>query len=70
MTSFIGDEARGFGRVLRDDKGFVGAIVEQADATPEQLEIREYNVSAYCFDAVWLWKALEQIPVSPKGGYT
>ena len=67
MTSFIGDEARGFGRVVRDEWGHVIAIVEQADATPEQLKIREYNVSAYCFDAEWLWKALEQIPVSPKG---
>ena len=69
MTSFIGDEARGFGRVVRDDQGHVAAIVEQADATPEQLAIREYNVSAYCFDADWLWSALERIPVSPKGEY-
>ncbi len=69
MTSFIGDEARGFGRVMRDDYGHVAAIVEQADATPEQLTIREYNVSAYCFDADWLWSALERIPVSPKGEY-
>ena len=69
MTSFIGDEARGFGRVVRDDGGHVTAIVEQADATPEQLAIREYNVSAYCFDADWLWSALERIPVSPKGEY-
>jgi len=69
MTSFIGEEARGFGRVVRDDAGHVIAIVEQADATPEQLTIREYNVSAYCFTAAWLWKALEVIPMSPKGEY-
>jgi bifunctional UDP-N-acetylglucosamine pyrophosphorylase/glucosamine-1-phosphate N-acetyltransferase len=69
MTSFIGDEARGFGRVVRDPQGHVAAIVEQAVATPEQLAIREYNVSAYCFDAAWLWSALERIPVSPKGEY-
>jgi bifunctional UDP-N-acetylglucosamine pyrophosphorylase/glucosamine-1-phosphate N-acetyltransferase len=69
MTSFIGDEARGFGRVVRGDDGHVQAIVEQADATPEQLLIREYNVSAYCFKAEWLWQALDQIPVSPKGEY-
>lgn len=69
MTSFIGDEARGFGRVVRDETGHVTAIVEQADATPEQLAIREYNVSAYCFKASWLWDALDQIPVSPKGEY-
>jgi len=69
MTSFIGEEARGFGRVVRDDAGHVIAIVEQADATPEQLTIREYNVSAYCFKAEWLWEALEVIPMSPKGEY-
>jgi len=69
MTSFIGDEARGFGRVVRDEVGHVIAIVEQADATPEQLAIREYNVSAYCFDAEWLWPALQHIPVSAKGEY-
>ena len=69
MTSFIGDEARGFGRVVRNERGEVIAIVEQVDATPEQLAIREYNVSAYCFAADWLWKALDKIPVSPKGEY-
>ena len=69
MTSFIGDEARGFGRVVRDAAGKVTAIVEQAVATPEQLKIREYNVSAYCFDANWLWGTLDQVPVSPKGEY-
>ena len=69
MTSIIGDEARGFGRVVRDDQGHVVGIVEQADATPEQLTICEYNVSAYCFDAGWLWTALMRIPASPKGEY-
>lgn len=69
MTSFLGDEARGFGRVIRDQAGHVKGIVEQADATPEQLAIREYNVSAYCFKADWLWGALEQIPISAKGEY-
>jgi bifunctional UDP-N-acetylglucosamine pyrophosphorylase/glucosamine-1-phosphate N-acetyltransferase len=69
MTSYIGEEARGFGRVVRNDTGHVTAIVEQVDATPEQLAIREYNVSAYCFNAEWLWGALEKIPVSPKGEY-
>ncbi len=69
MTSFIGKDARGFGRVVRDDTGKVTAIVEQAVATPEQLAIREYNVSAYCFDAAWLWDVLKEIPLSPKGEY-
>jgi bifunctional UDP-N-acetylglucosamine pyrophosphorylase/glucosamine-1-phosphate N-acetyltransferase len=69
MTSFKGESGSAFGRVLRDEDGHVAAIVEKADATPEQLEIREYNVSAYCFDAEWLWPTLERIPLSPKGEY-
>jgi len=69
MTSYIGEAARGFGRVIRDEAGHVTAIVEQIDATPEQLAIREYNLSAYCFDAEWLWEALARIPISSKGEY-
>ena len=69
MTSFIGEPGSAFGRVVRDADGKVIAIVEKADATPEQLKICEYNVSAYCFRADWLWEALERIPLSPKGEY-
>ncbi len=69
MTSFVGGEGSAFGRIIRDEDGHVSAIVEAVDATPEQLQIREYNVSAYCFEADWLWKALDQIPISPKGEY-
>ena len=69
MTSFIGDPGSAFGRVVRDQEGKVAEIVEKAVATPEQLEIREYNVSAYCFTADWLWEALEHIPLSAKGEY-
>jgi len=69
MTSFTGDKARMFGRVVRDESEHVYAIVEEADATPEQLSLREYNVGAYCFDSDWLWKSLKRIPISPKGEY-
>jgi bifunctional UDP-N-acetylglucosamine pyrophosphorylase/glucosamine-1-phosphate N-acetyltransferase len=37
------DEARGYGRIVRNADGQVTAIVEHKDATPEQLEIREVN---------------------------
>jgi bifunctional UDP-N-acetylglucosamine pyrophosphorylase/glucosamine-1-phosphate N-acetyltransferase len=37
------DEARGYGRVVRNAEGQVIAIVEHKDATPAQLEIREVN---------------------------
>jgi len=69
MTSVIGEVPRGFGRILRDEIGGVRAIVEEAVATPEQLAIREYNVSAYCFEAAWLWENLKQIQLSAKKEY-
>ncbi len=37
------DDAWGYGRIVRDAEGHVCAIVEQKDASPEQLRIREVN---------------------------
>jgi len=69
MLTVLHDDPRGFGRILRKADGSVAAIVEEAAATPEQREIRELNVGAYCFRADWLWDALHAIPVSAKGEY-
>ena len=69
MLSVVSDQPRGFGRVIRDEEGQVQAIVEEAVATPEQLAVRELNVSAYCFQGDWLWEALPKIEVSAKGEY-
>ena len=69
MTSVVGDVPRGFGRILRGADGSVQAIVEEAAASPEQLAIREYNVSAYCFNAQWLWLHLEKVQLSAKKEY-
>lgn len=60
---------RGFGRVLRDAAGRVLAVVEEAQASPEQLAERELNLGAYCFRAEWLWEHLPRIGLSPKGEY-
>ncbi|MBU0620563.1 MAG: bifunctional UDP-N-acetylglucosamine diphosphorylase/glucosamine-1-phosphate N-acetyltransferase GlmU [Gammaproteobacteria bacterium] len=37
------DNPTGYGRIVRDPQGDVQSIVEQKDANPEQLEIREVN---------------------------
>jgi len=37
------DDAWGYGRIVRDAEGLIAAIVEQKDASPEQLQIREVN---------------------------
>ncbi len=69
LLSVESDGARGFGRVVRDHSGSVVRIVEEAHATPEEREIRELNVGAYCFRAAWLWDSLPGLPLSPKGEY-
>lgn len=45
------DGSSDFGRILRNDAGDVVGIVEQRDATPEQLAIREVNAGIYVFGA-------------------
>jgi bifunctional UDP-N-acetylglucosamine pyrophosphorylase / glucosamine-1-phosphate N-acetyltransferase len=68
MLTVIADDPRGFGRILRRDDGSVAAIVEDYVATDEQKKIKELNVGGYCFDAQWLWSALQRIPKNPKKG--
>ena len=68
LLTVIADDPRGFGRIVRKADGTVEAVVEEYVATPEQQEIRELNVGAYCFQAEWLWDALHRIQKNPKKG--
>jgi bifunctional UDP-N-acetylglucosamine pyrophosphorylase/glucosamine-1-phosphate N-acetyltransferase len=69
MLTVTTDDARGFGRILRDARGQVSGIVEEAQATADQLCCQELNPGVYCFRATWLWEALKHIKLSPKGEY-
>ena len=69
MVTVHSNNPRGFGRILRGMEGEIRAIVEEAQASPDQLKIDELNVGAYCFNSDWLWKALKKIKLSPKGEY-
>lgn len=51
----------GYGRILRDPDGHVVGIVEQKDATDEQLAIGEINSGIYAFDLDVLRAALQRI---------
>ncbi|MCG8610361.1 MAG: bifunctional UDP-N-acetylglucosamine diphosphorylase/glucosamine-1-phosphate N-acetyltransferase GlmU [Pseudomonadales bacterium] len=52
------DDPTGYGRIIRDQPGFVKAIVEQKDATPDQLEIKETNTGILAVKAHHLKKWL------------
>jgi bifunctional UDP-N-acetylglucosamine pyrophosphorylase/glucosamine-1-phosphate N-acetyltransferase len=69
MLTVTTSDTRGFGRILRDIKGRISGVVEEAQASPEQLDIHELNPGVYCFAASWLWPALRRIDLSPKGEY-
>ncbi|MBL8746790.1 MAG: NTP transferase domain-containing protein [Phycisphaerae bacterium] len=59
-TSVIADST-GYGRIVRDPSGRFVGIVEQKNATPDQLTIREVNPSYYCFDAKDVFAALDKV---------
>lgn len=63
------DDSMGFGRITRDANGNITGIIEEAVATPEQLNGKELNCGIYCFDAEWLWANLPKLPLRPKGEY-
>ena len=64
------DEPTGYGRIVRDARGGVDRIVEQADATDAELEITEVNSSIYCFRRGLLAPALRRLdPENAQGEY-
>ncbi len=69
LLSVVAPDLRDFGRVVRNASGELAAVVEVAQATPEQYALTEVNVGAYCFRADWLWANLPRLPLSPKGEY-
>jgi bifunctional UDP-N-acetylglucosamine pyrophosphorylase/glucosamine-1-phosphate N-acetyltransferase len=64
LLSFISVQmanAGSYGRVLRDARGTIEAIIEARDATPAQLAITEINTGIYLTGADFLRWALDEI---------
>ncbi|MEY4944956.1 MAG: bifunctional UDP-N-acetylglucosamine diphosphorylase/glucosamine-phosphate N-acetyltransferase [Actinomycetota bacterium] len=60
LISAIMADPKGYGRIVRSRESFVG-IVEQKDASEEQLGINEVNAGVYIFDAAHLKTALARV---------
>ena len=60
VLSVTVENPAGYGRIVRGPRGLL-AIVEHADASTEQLAIREVNTSVYAFDATVLAEALSKL---------
>ncbi|MCU1354479.1 MAG: UDP-N-acetylglucosamine pyrophosphorylase/glucosamine-phosphate N-acetyltransferase [Acidimicrobiales bacterium] len=64
------EDPHGLGRVVRGKDDRVARIVEQADATDEELAIDEINTSIYCFRRSLLAPALRRLsPENAQGEY-
>jgi bifunctional UDP-N-acetylglucosamine pyrophosphorylase/glucosamine-1-phosphate N-acetyltransferase len=61
VLAFEPEDVRSYGRILRDGRGRLRAIVEAADASPEELAVREANASIYVFETAALWPVLERL---------
>ena len=68
VLSMIPDDPFGYGRIERAASGEFQRIVEQKDCTPEQAAITECNSGFYCFDASYLFEALEQVSTNNAQG--
>ncbi len=79
------DDPQGYGRIIRDADGLIGAIVEQKDASPQQLEVDEVNTGVMSLTseqlAEWLplidnnnaqgeYYLTDLISIARKAGYT
>jgi bifunctional UDP-N-acetylglucosamine pyrophosphorylase/glucosamine-1-phosphate N-acetyltransferase/UDP-N-acetylglucosamine pyrophosphorylase len=62
------DDPSGLGRIIRDSSGRFAKIVEHKDATAEQLQVREVNMSTYLFQCSDLLWALSQLDNSNSQG--
>lgn len=68
--TFRADNPHGYGRIVRDQAGNLAKIVEQKDATPQELEISEVNAGVYAVGAQELFHALGCItPQNAQGEY-
>lgn len=68
MLTSVMDDPTGYGRVIRASDGRVMRIVEQRDASPEELDVREVCTSIYAFRRDLLGPALRNLTTDNSQG--
>ena len=69
LLTFHPSDPTGYGRVVRDDRGEVREVVEEASATEEERCLIEVTSGALAFADRWLWPHLEALKKSEEGEY-
>lgn len=52
---------KGYGRIVRDERGRVLRVVEEVDALPRERRIGEINAGTYCFESSFLMSSLNAL---------
>ncbi len=68
LISSVFDNPPPYGRVIKDSRGWVERVVEEIDATEEELAIKEVNSSYYCLSWQKVLPLLYKIKINPKKG--
>jgi bifunctional UDP-N-acetylglucosamine pyrophosphorylase / glucosamine-1-phosphate N-acetyltransferase len=61
ILTAMAEDPTGYGRVIRNDQGYVEKIVEHKDASLEERAVKEINAGTYCFDNASLFNALQKV---------
>ena len=68
VLAFEPDDLRSYGRIVRDADGRLARIVEAADASPDELALREVNSGIYVFRAEKLWPRARPARAAQRAG--
>lgn len=60
LTAELNDGQR-YGRIVRNEEGYVEKIVEAKDCTETELQIKEINTGVFCFKTELLFEGLKEI---------
>ncbi|MCD6455079.1 MAG: NTP transferase domain-containing protein [Candidatus Aminicenantes bacterium] len=68
LISSVFENPPAYGRIIKDEKGFVKKVVEEIDASEEEKKIKEVNSSYYCFTWEKIAPLLHKIDINQKKG--
>jgi len=60
LTAYT-EKPDGYGRIIRNEAGYVEKIVEHKDASEEERKVKEINTGVFCFDNQKLFETLKQV---------
>jgi bifunctional UDP-N-acetylglucosamine pyrophosphorylase/glucosamine-1-phosphate N-acetyltransferase len=61
ILTAVAEDPTGYGRVIRNEQGYVEKIVEHKDASDKEKAVKEINAGTYCFDNASLFRALQKV---------